>query len=151
MQKQATDPRTISAAHLVALFGEPDLSLLRADKSQHGEIYIITEGDDGPVKIGFTRNASQRLEALQTGNSKKLSLIAKIPGTQRDEILLQKIFGEYRIRGEWFERAPQIKVLIRCASQWRTSYRSQSGEKIPLLDWIETLDHFKNRQSRKQP
>lgn len=56
------------------------------------------------IKIGFTvkNDASDRIDAMRTGNPYELTLIATMKGTQLDEYRLHKMFAKYRGKGEWF-------------------------------------------------
>jgi hypothetical protein len=78
------------------------LPKVRAQPLQ-GYVYLIQAGDDGPVKIGWSRNPFGRMSEFQAAHFAELRLIDKWPGTERDERLLQKHLAEFRIRGEWFD------------------------------------------------
>lgn len=74
------------------------------------QIYFIQQGQDGPVKIGMSRQPFQRLEALQAANPDQLYLIAIVTATfDCSETRLHKQFAKDRIRGEWF--APSSALL----------------------------------------
>lgn len=38
-------------------------------------LYVISEGAEGPIKIGRSRNPGARLCELQTGNARRLRLV----------------------------------------------------------------------------
>lgn len=84
-------------------------------------VYFIG-GKSGPVKIGHTRNVSERLKKLQTGYHRRLYLLAVIPGGAGLEADLHARFGELRLQGEWFRRSPEMIGLIEenTPDQWRT-------------------------------
>ena len=66
-------------------------------------VYIISAGDSGAVKIGWTEgNAEERLAALQTANFESLRILRVIPGSVGIETKLHRFFALHRIRGEWF-------------------------------------------------
>lgn len=71
-------------------------------------IYFIQQGDDGPIKIGRTENLPQRMRELQVGNPELLRLLGVIP----EEAELQALFGNLRVRGEWFKPESQILDFI---------------------------------------
>lgn len=76
-------------------------------------VYFIQEGDDGAVKIGTTVGSPMaRLAALQTGNSKKLTLLASIPGGPKEETALHERFCSLRLHGEWFQSTPELLGFI---------------------------------------
>jgi DNA-binding XRE family transcriptional regulator len=63
-------------------------------------IYFIEQ--DGMVKIGFTKNPSKRLSALQSSNPNELIVRLVIDGTLEDETKYHMQFKDRHIRGEWF-------------------------------------------------
>jgi hypothetical protein len=74
-------------------------------------IYLIQQGEDGPVKIGYTGgDVRQRLANFQTGHSETLHLRAAVEGTLEDEKDLQRCMGEFHIRGEWF--SPLVLTVV---------------------------------------
>ena len=79
-------------------------------------IYFIQQGQDGPIKIGFTEGEIDgRLSSLQTGNPEVLRCIGIVDGTIPDERALHKQFAAYHIRGEWFQTAPELFQYLRAA------------------------------------
>ncbi len=75
-------------------------------------IYFIQEGDNGPIKIGSTRNLKSRLPSLQTGSAKKLRVLGTMRGGNALESLLHQGFAEYRISGEWFQPGQTLLKFI---------------------------------------
>jgi len=72
-------------------------------------VYFIQEGKGsyGYIKIGKSNNVDKRLDSLQTGNPRKLTLMASIKcKTPNDALRLEKKlhikFKKENIRGEWF-------------------------------------------------
>lgn len=53
-------------------------------------VYLIGEGEDGPVKIGFAKDPIKRLRAMQTGNSQRLRIEHMIVGDKQIEKLLHE-------------------------------------------------------------
>ena len=78
-------------------------------------IYFISSGDDGPIKIGYTNgdDIAGRMADLQVGNPEPLRLLGTKDGAYQEEQRIQKMFGKYRLRYEWFERDEEILVFIR--------------------------------------
>lgn len=69
-------------------------------------IYFIQAGEDGPVKIGYTKRAEgvkRRLTTFQTSHAETLRLLGSHEGTLEDEKELHRQFSNRRVRGEWFE------------------------------------------------
>lgn len=105
-------------------------------------IYVVAEDADcGPVKIGYTsgvpfngawrKGLLHRLCGLNIGNHRELFVIALSNGTAEQEQGLHGAFKEWRIRGEWFERAGLVLDFVekhRCATiradRRRRPYRS---------------------------
>jgi len=63
-------------------------------------IYLIKSGPY--VKIGTTKLLGKRLGELQTGNPKRLLVLAVGHGCEREERLLHTRFAKLRVQGEWF-------------------------------------------------
>jgi Meiotically up-regulated gene 113 len=72
----------------------------------------------GPfLKIGFSRNPEKRIANLgytlsRPKDTGPLTLIATLPGSRTLESLAHKLFGVFRIGGEWFEANSQSLELI---------------------------------------
>lgn len=68
-------------------------------------VYLITDGTY--TKIGKASNGisgvKRRLNELQTGNAKKLSIKNVFEGTYELENLLHRSLSKYRMEGEWFD------------------------------------------------
>jgi hypothetical protein len=77
--------------------------------------------EDGPVKIGVTTNASQRLESLQTGCPYPVRLLAIIHAGRSLERAYHRYFDQHRLSGEWFDRCPDLESEIR---YWSAKVRS---------------------------
>lgn len=73
-------------------------------------IYFI--GTKKVVKIGYSANPLERLQALQTGYPFELKLMALIPGSYQTECELHKLFDRLRLEGEWFRNCGQLKACI---------------------------------------
>lgn len=71
------------------------------------ELYLISEGPEGPVKIGRSVSAKTRLAGLQTGNARPLSIIAAytMPADQviEAEQYLHEELEFWALVGEWFD------------------------------------------------
>lgn len=67
-------------------------------------LYFIQEGgDDGLVKVGLAKNPRRRVGELQTGNGRKLRIIAAMPDA--DEHIEAMVHGKLRqgwCSGEWY-------------------------------------------------
>lgn len=75
-------------------------------------VYFIQVGEDGPIKIGFSRNPKERLEDLQGANFERLRLVYFCPGSRENESQLHAWFRAARGCGEWFKPVVGIADLI---------------------------------------
>lgn len=65
-------------------------------------VYMIQAGEAGPVKIGFSVNAQDRLRQMQVGHWHELKLIRCVAAERIDEGIIQRRFRHLHIRNEWF-------------------------------------------------
>lgn len=84
-------------------------------------VYFIQEGNEGPIKIGFSNKLVDRLASIQTGNPRELRLLGWLKGNQAKESEIQDKFANYRIRGEWFEPSPELLDFIKNVTVRTTS------------------------------
>jgi hypothetical protein len=105
-------------------------------------IYLIQEGLDGPVKIGWTGDGSvrKRLSSLQTAHSKNLTCLATCEGTPKDEKRLHRRFRHLRIRGEWFNPTTELLGCFQIGQ--RESLNTlclypRSSKLSDAVDWLE--------------
>lgn len=77
-----------------------------------GYLYLISEGEEGPVKIGFSGSPVSRLGTLQTGNPRPLRLVASYCFLRNDAILAETMLHEeldhWSITGEWFDLSEEF-------------------------------------------
>lgn len=102
-------------------------------------IYFIDDGE-GLVKIGYTADSPERrLKELQTGNGKTLRLIASLEGGRPEEHLLHGKLGQWRTRGEWFQKEGAVSHFLDLVE----SFKGNEGYYFaPILD---TLNHDQMR------
>ena len=76
-------------------------------------IYYATDGT--AVKIGYsvTGQVKLRITKLQTGNPRKITILAVCPGGRRAERALHRKFAHSSLRGEWFKRTIEIMTFCR--------------------------------------
>ena len=74
-------------------------------------VYFVGS-EDGPVKIGYSNNPSQRLNTLQIGHHAPLRIHAVLPAERWAESALHARFASARVSGEWYKRTPEIEVFI---------------------------------------
>jgi hypothetical protein len=82
-------------------------------------IYFIQRDDDGPIKIGTTRFMRDRLASLRVGSPQPLTLLGVMPGDLGMERHIHGRFSHLRLKGEWFEPAPELlRFIAEEARQW---------------------------------
>jgi len=107
-------------------------------------VYFISEGLDGPVKIGHTQAVGRRLRHLQVCNSRELKFRFAVhcespKEAKRLEVKLHKCMGTFWIRGEWFDNRciGYAKIVVDDLSNGRKIIKS--------LDFQETDDETTTR------
>lgn len=80
----------------------------RLRSRQLREVVYFIGGAEGPVKIGSTVDVVKRLATLQTAHPQPLSVLATSRGGIAVEREYHQRFAAFRLRGEWFERAPEV-------------------------------------------
>lgn len=96
-----------------------ELALSRARVKGKSHVYFIQQGDSGAVKIGCSRNPTQRLAGLQTGHSEPLRLLTCAVGSQAQERALHDRFAHLRVSGEWFRPDEELLAYIRLVADRR--------------------------------
>ena len=75
-------------------------------------IYFIQSGNDGPIKIGYSKSDKtlmRRIYAMQTFNSKTLNLLKTIEGGFKEERKIHRLFEYLKLMGEWFK--PDMELI----------------------------------------
>ncbi|MEA2495755.1 MAG: hypothetical protein QOJ29_3666 [Thermoleophilaceae bacterium] len=87
-------------------------------RSMRAVVYFVAAGDDGPIKVGFTRGVlSRRLADLQVVSPVRLRALYAIHGGRDRERRIHVELHEHRLHGEWFEREPVLRYLDRYIKQ----------------------------------
>jgi predicted GIY-YIG superfamily endonuclease len=78
-------------------------------------VYIITNGED--YKVGVSVDPEKRLKQLQTGNSKKLSIVSTFEVSKKVVFAMEKeahklICAKYQKSGEWFKGASAFHINL---------------------------------------
>ena len=102
-------------------------------------VYVVQQGQTGPVKIGHTSNLTSRLRSLQGGCADKLSVCREIPCESVDHAIevekhLHAMFAAHRKSGEWFsaDALPNL-VSVEAPPNSHQSPRYQNGTRIPMF------------------
>lgn len=109
-------------------------------------VYVIGEGEDGPVKIGKALDPVQRLRDMQTGNSRRLRIEAVLLGDRTVERLLHEIWEPHGIQSvrqrgkvdaapgtEWFEASIRDQLL--------QSMETAAQDQLALAREVDELTH----------
>lgn len=106
-------------------------------------VYFIAD-ESGRVKIGMSDNAHKRLEDLQTANADELTIVREIPCDNMGEAMilednLHSIFGDYHVRGEWYDQD--------AVEAWLADNQKRVTQRIPCLtchqlSTIDLLQYF---------
>ena len=87
--------------------------LAEMDAAPHGEGICYFLGDAEIVKIGFSRQLSQRIGVLKGSSGPiRLELLATARGGYDREQRYHRLFAVHRWQGEWFHRVPEIEAEI---------------------------------------
>lgn len=79
---------------------------------ERGCVYFLGAGDGSRVKIGWSRNITRRLVALQTGAHQTLTVLHASPGGMSLERALHRVLASRRLRGEWFDNSDGFLVEV---------------------------------------
>lgn len=106
----------------------------KKDAAQPSVIYFIRVGDAGPIKIGWAKNGPlRRLADLQIAHFEELKIVGVIRCESiLEETLVHDRFRYLRIRGEWFEPAPEIlDYIAQHAKHWESISEREQAERSP--------------------
>lgn len=84
---------------------------LKAKRADNREVYFIA-WEGGPIKIGISGSNGDRITTLQNACPYKLHILATAKGGRVMELAYHKRFAKHRLRGEWFERTPELLAEI---------------------------------------
>ena len=76
-------------------------------------LYVISEGVNGPCKIGFANDVRKRLQAMMSGNYRKLTIVYQCLIDHRPHVLehmAHAIVWRHRLAGEWFDITEQTAI-----------------------------------------
>lgn len=92
-------------------------------------VYVVQQGDDGPVKIGVAHHPRRRLGGLQGGNPNRLYLRAVFRGSRDDCLFVEATvlftYAEHALVGEWMNVAPETLIhVIQAAHDYQPVYEA---------------------------
>jgi hypothetical protein len=65
-------------------------------------LYVIQRGDNGPIKVGISRNLKSRIAQLQGGNAEKLKVLRVYRMMDVERAVHAELERTSRLEGEWF-------------------------------------------------
>jgi hypothetical protein len=74
--------------------------------------YFFQAGENGPIKVGWTRNLPVRLRALRATSPEPLKLLGVMKGAEAEEHCHARL-AAFRLHGEWFMPSPVVLDFIR--------------------------------------
>lgn len=75
------------------------------------QIYFLEWPEMGLIKIGCTEYLPQRLSQIRSTGWLASRFLAIMPGSLKRERLLHERFAEYRVWGEWYHGADEIRAF----------------------------------------
>lgn len=115
---------------------------MRRFTNPKGCVYFIRIGEDGPIKVGFTKCAPlKRMFELQCGCPWELRLIGFIPGSKLNEQWLQDKFAPFKMLREWFSADifPDVNEILSSSDPWPVAELSPVNRAIHMADGVLNL------------
>lgn len=75
-------------------------------------IYFIQDGEDGPIKIGYTADVANRIRDLSTSTHRRLRVLLVISGEPEQEAQLHDRFYFAHKKREWFWPVKELVEFI---------------------------------------
>lgn len=72
------------------------------DLAAEGYVYVLGDGNQPEVKIGYSLNPWSRVKEISAKEKRSLSVLMHFRGEQNFERELHKILAQFRTKGEWF-------------------------------------------------
>ena len=95
------------------------------NKDRKGFVYLVgEEGSLYAVKIGHSYDPETRPNGLQTGNPRRLVVLASMEGTLEDEAALHQRYIEDNVLQEWFR--PSEELLSEFGLSWENLVKACS-------------------------
>lgn len=103
-------------------------------------VYFISDGN-GNCKIGIASNIVSRLNNMQVGNAKKLSVLHieyfdSISDAKDREKLLHSKLSQFRVSGEWYQEEI-VKIYLSGAEIPKKKWKYEEFSDFNLCDLIE--------------
>ncbi len=76
---------------------------------------------DRPIKIGASRQPTQRCLELVVGSPYPITLLVDFPGVLLPEYYVHEAFAAERLRGEWFRPSPRLLAFVELLQRIRSN------------------------------
>jgi hypothetical protein len=86
--------------------------------------FFVTKTARPRIKIGRSRNPTQRFNSLQNQSSEELHILLILEGDREKEF--HQRFASYRLKGEWFTFSDEIKKLLAEYTGGKAGYKLDS-------------------------
>lgn len=100
----------VASSEAIDAWWDRQLVSCAEDETRKKLVSVVYFARDGEfIKIGFSSvAASRRIDDLQCGNPRPISLIGEVPGDRELESNLHQRFSGLRVRREWFRAEPEL-------------------------------------------
>ncbi len=92
-----------------------------------GRVYFVECPARGLVKIGFTKNITERMRTLRTSATDPIALLGHVRSTKLYERKLHARFAEHRRFGEWFTYGPELRKFVQKTCGGTNSVREEAS------------------------
>lgn len=103
-------------------------------------IYFIQDGENGPIKIGYSDDVAGRIKELSTSTHNDLRVLLVISGEYEQETQLHKRFSLAHKKREWFW---PVKELVEFIDGYKLSVTETIAETPAHLIPPEPLDELR--------
>jgi|GEM_PF-1161694 len=112
-------------------------------KATRGTIYVISTCV-GSLKIGRAKDAARRIRDLQSASPSRITVLAvkRSDNPEAEELRLHRHFDRFRLHGEWFEDAQEIRNWV--------SWRAKSDKHLARLAQ-SAADTIWNKRGSRAP
>lgn len=96
------------------------------------KLYLISETEDGPIKVGIAVNPKSRCRELQTGSPHALRVLheVEIKDARAIEARVHGLLSDHHIRGEWFAIGFRAALLAVERALWSEPDESEGHIRI---------------------
>lgn len=117
-------------------------------------VYFIGEVDNGPIKIGHSKDPISRLRSMQTGNPRRLRIEFVLAGEMHLEKMLHEMWSKYAIYStrasgkpdtlpgtEWFtaEARPLLEPILATAVENQAQMLNALDPKMSFDDMVSAV------------